>query len=65
MRLIDVKARYEAELLRIPGVVGVAADLNRNELVVYIESVGVCGQIPKRIEGYSVRCEVIGRIKAL
>jgi len=61
----DVKAKYELDLLKIPGVYGVAADLQTNEIVVYVESVEVCERIPKRIEGYPVRCEVTGPIGAL
>jgi len=65
MSVTDVKAKYEPDLLSISGVVGVAADINTNEIVVYVESVAVCERIPKRIEGYPVRCEVTGRIGAL
>lgn len=65
MSVVDVKKKYESDLLSIPGVVGVAADIHTNEIVVYVESVNVCERIPKRIEGYSVRCEVTGLIEAL
>ena len=65
MPVEDVKARHEASLTRIPGVLGVAADLRTNEIVVYVESAEVCERIPKRIEGYPVRCEVTGPIRAL
>jgi len=65
MRVQEVKARHEASLLRIAGVVGVAADITTNEIVVYVESAEVCARLPRRIEGYPVRCEVIGPIRAL
>jgi len=65
MAVTDVKARHEASLMSISGVVGVAADLRTNEIVVYVESAEVCAAIPKRIEGYPVRCEVVGRIGVL
>ena len=65
MPVEDVKARHEASLMSISGVVGVAADLRTNEIVVYVESVEVCERIPKRIEGYPVRCEVTGPIGVL
>lgn len=60
-----MKMRYEASLLAIPGVVGVAADLRDNAIIAYVESVADCERVPRRIEGFPVRCEVVGRIRPL
>lgn len=62
MSVIDVKNRYELMLLQIPGVVAVAADKRYNQIVVYVESVDVCKRIPAMLEGYTVRCEVVGKL---
>ncbi len=65
MSVIDVKVRYEFSLLAIPGIVGVAADVNKNEIVVYVENKNVCLRVPSSIEGYKVRCVVTGEFRVL
>lgn len=65
MTVIDVKNRYEASLMSIPGVVGVFADVARNTIVVLVESPEVCANVPSRIEGYPVECRVTGRVRSL
>jgi len=62
MAITDVKEKYESDLLAKEGVVGVSADLEKNELVVYVEDESVCPKVPSALEGYPVRCEVTGRI---
>jgi len=63
--LLDVKEKHEMGLLAIAGVVGVGADVKAKQIVVYVESADVCGKLPKRLEGFSVRCEVVGRLRPL
>jgi len=58
MRAEDVKEKYEYELLKIPGVVGVT--VQDNEIVVLVESEDV--SLPKSIEGVPLRKIVVGRI---
>ena len=60
--LLDVKEKHESELLAIPGVAGVGADLKTKTIVVYVETADVCARLPKTLEGYPVRCEVVGKI---
>jgi len=61
MTPLEVKEKYEFELLKIPGVVGVRA--TKCDLVVYIESEDV--QVPDEIEGVPVRKVVIGKVRVL
>lgn len=63
--VIEVKRVYEYSLLEIPGVVGVAADIRTNEVVVFTETREDCLKLPRIIEGYRVRCKPIGIIKPL
>jgi len=65
MGVVDVKEKYEDELLRIRGVVGVLADERGNRIIVLVESPTVCERVPSRIEGYPVECRVTGRITPL
>jgi len=62
MGILDVKEKHETELLAIPGVVGVSVDLKVRAIVVYVETADVCAKLPKTLEGYPVRCEVVGKI---
>ena len=64
MNIVEVKERYEPELLKIQGVVGVSADLERNELVVFVRDRKVCEKIEKLGLPVKVRCEVVGLITA-
>jgi len=63
--VVEVKNKYEAELMSIRGVVGVFADVENNKIVVLVESPTVCANIPSRIEGFPVECRVTGRISGL
>jgi len=65
MGVVDVKEKYEDELLKIRGVVGVLADERTNRIIVLVESPAVCERVPSRIEGYPVECRVTGRITPL
>ena len=62
MSLVEVKARHESRLLSIPGVLGVAADVARNVIVVYVESEEVAARVPSEIEGFPVEVRVVGRV---
>jgi len=63
MSILDVKERNELRLLGIPGVGAVGADLEKNEIIVYVEDESVCARVPSVIEGVRVRCMVVGRIE--
>ena len=63
MTVVAVKRKHEARLLRIGGVVAVAADVAGNVLKVYVEDRGVCAKIPRSIEGIKVECIVVGRVR--
>ncbi|RLB76290.1 MAG: hypothetical protein DRH06_06240 [Deltaproteobacteria bacterium] len=65
MSVVSVKNKYEGQLLSIPGVVGVFADVGRNRLVVLVENATDCQRLPAMIEGYAVECRVSGRASAL
>jgi len=65
MDIVDVKIRNESNLLSISGVVAVGADVNRNVIVVYVESSDVCDRVPKNIGGVGVECRVVGRARLL
>jgi hypothetical protein len=58
---VEVKEKYEDELLTIDGVVGVVATADR--LIVMVETGEVCGRIPSSLEGVPVECRVVGRIR--
>ncbi len=65
----DVKAKHEDILLAMPGVVSVGIGKNPGGQFVII--VGLDGprpetvnQLPKILEGYPVRVEIIGPVKA-
>ncbi len=63
----DVKAKYEAQLLQVPGVVSVG--IGRDEsgqpvIVIGLESSNpeTESKLPKRLEGYPVRVHTVGKI---
>lgn len=65
----DVKARHEADLMATPGVVsvGIGLDDNGNHVIVVgIEQdrTEIRSQVPRAVDGYPVRIEVVGKIKA-
>jgi len=60
MAVIEVRKKYEAWLLTIPGVVGVSA--TPHEIIVYVESEQVIPRLPKQLEGVPVVPRVVGKI---
>jgi len=67
--ILTVKERHEAELMIIPGVVGVGiGEVNGTEtIIVYVEKKTplVDREVPKELKGYPVVVEVTGPIVAL
>lgn len=64
-KIKEVRERYEGSLLEIEGVSGVSADEAKGEIIVYIEKPEIEKKIPKRLDNFKVRSEVIGRVQAL
>lgn len=65
----QVKAAYERELLAQPGVVSVGIgrdDQGRSEIVVGLDKPHAQTQanLPRVLEGYAVRTEIVGTIRA-
>lgn len=56
-----VKAKKELESKSIPGVIGIAVDLDRSEIVIFVENSEAIEKIPKE---YKNKCKVIGEIKS-
>lgn len=64
----SVKEARQAELLAIPGVVGVgivSGPLGEPVIAVYVAHRSAAAQIPKMLEGYPVSVEVSGEFDAL
>lgn len=61
----EVREKYESSLFEIGGVSGVSVDEVEGEIIVYIEKLEVKEKVPKKLNNFPVRCEVIGRIEAL
>lgn len=65
--LVEIQARHEAEVLAIPGVVGIgigpAADADRLEFKLYVSELDAAARqaIPRDLEGVPVKVEVTGR----
>jgi len=64
-KLKEVREKHEPELFAIEGVSGVSVDEATGEIIVYIEKPEISRKVPKKLEGFPVRHEVIGRIEAL
>ncbi len=64
-KLKEVREKHEPELFAIEGVSGVSVDEVTGEIIVYIENPEISRKVPKKLEGFPVRHEVIGRIEAL
>ena len=67
--LQEVKKAHEARLMAVTGVVSVGIGRDESGQAVIIvgldrERPETRRQLPKRLEGYDVRTEVVGRIKA-
>ena len=56
-----VKAKKELESKSIPGVIGIVVDLDRSEIVIFVENSEAIEKIPKE---YKNKCKVIGEIKS-
>ena len=64
-----MKSRHEADLIAAPGVVSVGIGLADDGTAVIIVGIDrdrpeIRAKVPQTIEGYRVRVEVIGTIKA-
>ncbi len=67
--ITEVKSKHESRLLSLPGVVSVGigrASDGRTVIVIGVEGkAGVEGpDLPKQLEGYPVRVDVIGPVRA-
>ena len=65
----DVKAQHETELMAVPGVVsvGIGMDDDGNKVIVVgVESdqPEIRAQVPQTVDGYPVRVDVVGKMKA-
>jgi hypothetical protein len=65
----DVKTRYEAQLLQIPGVVSVGIgrdESGRPAIIIGLEGPNpeTESKLPASLEGYPVRARIIGKIEA-
>src|SRR5437899_2385949 len=65
----DVLSRHAAELMSIPGVVGVYEGLSRRDTVIRVMLASGADstrqRIPRRLEGYRVETEVSGPIEPM
>jgi len=65
----DVKQKHAARLMEMPGVVSVGIGRNEDGQSVIVlgldrERAATRGQLPNCLEGYEVRAEVVGKVKA-
>ena len=65
----DVKAKYEAQLLQMPGVVSVGIgrdESNRPAIIIGLEGPNpeTESKLPESLEGYPVRVRTVGKITA-
>jgi len=58
---VEVKTKYESQLLSIPGVVGVVAGVDKIIVLAEFEDV----RVPSSLEGIPVEVRVTGRITPL
>jgi hypothetical protein len=66
----EVKARYEECLLSMPGVVSVGIGRGSDGSPVIVVGLdrtraATIGEIPEELEGYPVRVEMVGKVRAL
>ena len=66
----EVKARYEECILSLPGVLSVGIGLGADGSPVIIVGLdrtraATIGEIPEELEGYPVRVEMVGKVRAL
>ncbi len=67
--IFDVKSRHESRLLSLPGVISVGigrASGGRTVIVIGVEdkASGEGSDLPQQLEGYPVRVDVIGPVRA-
>jgi len=62
-KLLDVKARYESQLVSMPGVIGVGA--TENGIIVYVRTEEDAMRLPKEIEGVPVIPRIVGEVRIL
>jgi len=65
----DVKAKYEAQLLQLPGVVSVGIGRDENgqaAIIIGLESPNpeTESKLPTNLEGYPVKVRIVGEIRA-
>lgn len=65
----EVKQKHEAQLMGIRGVVSVGIGRNEEGRAVIVvgldrERAAARARLPKCLEGYEVRAEVVGKVKA-
>ncbi len=61
----EIREKHEPDLFAIDGVSGVSVDEEKDEIIVYIEKQEISRKVPKKLDGFTVRHEVIGKIEAL
>jgi len=59
----SVRAKYEADLLLIPGVVGVGE--GRDRIIVYVRDEDAVRRVPSSLEGVPVFVVVTGELRPL
>jgi len=62
-KILDVKARYESQLVSMPGVIGVGA--TENGIIVYVRTEEDAMRLPKEIEGVPVIPRIVGEVRIL
>ncbi len=65
----EVKAKHESDLMGVPGVVSVGigrGEQGESIIVVGVENDEAAknAKVPQRLEGYAVRVQVIGAVRA-
>lgn len=68
VRIEEVKRAHEAQLLAIPGVVGVGisdGDLGQPVIAVYVADLASGKAVPKTVGGFPVQVRVSGEFDAL
>ncbi|MDQ7843617.1 MAG: hypothetical protein QN141_07715 [Armatimonadota bacterium] len=65
----EVRARYEAELMALPGVVSVGVGGGPDGTLVIVVGLDrprpeTVSRLPRTLEGYTVQAQVVGRIEA-
>ena len=65
----DVKKKYEAKIMKIPGVVGIGIGKENDNDVIKVlvaeQTALIDKKVPKQLKGFPVVVQVTGTIKAL